>query len=150
MLALLKELIKCVCKYVQWFVSCQLAPSMKTISDNPPLPRDKEYQAYLLIRTVTLYTCMYMYMYKYMHVILCTYALINTCSTYISSLSPLLSSLSPPPSQIPFPVHTCIHTEAAEIIRSVCLAVGHLHYMNIAHRDLKVSQYQNGMRAWLG
>lgn len=37
-------------------------------------------------------------------------------------------------------VHTHIHTctEAAEIIRSVCLAVAHLHYMNIAHRDLKV------------
>ena len=36
--------------------------------------------------------------------------------------------------------HTHIPTEAAEIVRSICLAVAHLHYMNIAHRDLKVGQ----------
>lgn len=27
---------------------------------------------------------------------------------------------------------------AAEIVRSICLAVAHLHHMHIAHRDLKV------------
>ena len=29
-------------------------------------------------------------------------------------------------------------TEAAEIVRSISLAVDHLHHLNIAHRDLKV------------
>lgn len=29
--------------------------------------------------------------------------------------------------------------EAAEIMREICIAVAHLHRMNIAHRDLKVS-----------
>ena len=32
-------------------------------------------------------------------------------------------------------------TEAAEIIRFVCLAVAHLHHMQLAHRDLKVRLY---------
>lgn len=30
-----------------------------------------------------------------------------------------------------------IFTEAAEVMRDICLAVRHLHYMGIAHRDLK-------------
>jgi len=28
--------------------------------------------------------------------------------------------------------------EAAEIMRSICLAINHLHNMNIVHRDIKV------------
>ena len=30
--------------------------------------------------------------------------------------------------------------EAAEIMRSICLAINHLHNMNIVHRDIKVSK----------
>jgi len=29
------------------------------------------------------------------------------------------------------------YSEAAEVMRDICLAVRHLHYMGIAHRDLK-------------
>ena len=36
-------------------------------------------------------------------------------------------------------VLSCVLLEAANIVRSICLAVAHLHHMNIAHRDLKVS-----------
>jgi len=32
-------------------------------------------------------------------------------------------------------------TEAAEIVRSISLAVAHLHHMNVAHRDLKVRMH---------
>ena len=37
-------------------------------------------------------------------------------------------------------VYLCLFLTAgaAEIVRSVCLAVAHLHHMHIAHRDLKV------------
>ena len=53
------------------------------------------------------------------------------------AVPPLSLSLSPHHSSA-----SCTHSrhaEAAGIVRSICLAVGHLHYMNIAHRDLKVS-----------
>ena len=56
--------------------------------------------------------------------------------THISNHTWVLS-LSLPLSLSLLLTHT--HAEAAEIVRCICLAVGHLHYMNIAHRDLKVS-----------
>jgi len=35
--------------------------------------------------------------------------------------------------------HFCfLIVEAAEIMRSICLAINHLHSMNIVHRDIKV------------
>ena len=33
----------------------------------------------------------------------------------------------------------CTLIEAAGIMRSICLAINHLHNMNIVHRDIKVS-----------
>lgn len=37
-------------------------------------------------------------------------------------------------------IYICVFnpSEAANIIRSISLALAHLHHMNIAHRDLKV------------